>query len=804
MNKRLRETLDKVRGIEMPTPEDLANFINSKGIHIPADDLSTWGWFLTSRFGRYAATSQVPEWLSSVFRKLIEDLSPTTICDPWAGIGLLIGILRETPGVKESTALTQDQGEFILGRALVPETNWHLGEPLNWLSGVNEDFDVVASILPMNLRASHPLTISDSSGRGRDLKDDLGNLILVAACLKLRESGIALFVVTPSFFFSQRSIFRQLGDLGIGIEAAFALPSGTFAPVTNIPAYLVVARREPTKQMFVAQLSADTNTNEKIIDHFKHGREGGTLELGRIVDAQSFTSLDAIRTAERFAAAEQRFGAPAVKLEELAIEINLGRFGEDFSFPSKDNAIFVPLIGNSDVRDSVDDLSLKKQNYAQVVVDAAKSNARFVARFLNSEFGKELREQNKSGAVIPKLNKQTLKALRVFVPDLQTQRTMLEVEARIASEQNTLLGLQNELGEYRRELWASPQSAPKVNEHVNILSMRLSGGIREHTDESLEQWFETLPFPLASILRAWRAAETRDFKTKHEHLLHFFEATAEFISVILLSAFSSNEPLFASRKQKLIDSMRKQNLSFQRATFGTWKFVVEHLGKQTRELLSEKGKSPENSKNDRLLCADMFSDSSLVLPESLSRKELATIISATNKMRNDWTGHGGVVGQDEAQLRNEQLLGEVQKLREVTAETWAETQLVHARHCRPRRGVFENEVSILMGSNNEFVKETRSMATWLDVERLYLSNKDSGRALKLLPLVQVGPSPESAKNACYFFSRVEPEGARFVSYHFAEKPELRGHFDEATEAIRLLTVRISIPTNRLFSVKIPA
>jgi len=92
-----------------------------------------------------------------------------------------------------------------------------------------------------------------------------------------------------------------------------------------------------------------------------------------------------------------------------------------------------------------------------------------------------------------------------------------------------------------------------------------------------------------------------------------------------------------------------------------------------------------------------------------------------------------------------------------------------------------------MGSNNEFVKETRSMATWLDVERLYLSNKDSGRALKLLPLVQVGPSPESAKNACYFFSRVEPEGARFVSYHFAEKPELRGQFDEATEAIRLLT-----------------
>src|SRR5450759_2058854 len=40
----------------------------------------------------------------------------------------------------------------------------------------------------------------------------------------------------------------------------------------------------------------------------------------------------------------------------------------------------------------------------------------------------------------------------------------------------------------------------------------------------------------------------------------------------------------------------------------------------------------------RALCADIFSDQSLTLPEALSRKELATIISTTNKMRNEWIG----------------------------------------------------------------------------------------------------------------------------------------------------------------------
>jgi hypothetical protein len=299
--------------------------------------------------------------------------------------------------------------------------------------------------------------------------------------------------------------------------------------------------------------------------------------------------------------------------------------------------------------------------------------------------------------------------------------------------------------------------------------------------QGLDLWFETLPFPLASILRAWQATETQDFKTKHEHLLHFFEATAEFIGIILLSAFRSNEALFASHREKMIASMHKQNLSFQRATFGTWKFVAEYLGKQTRELIS-------GDDGSRSLCAEIFLDGSLTLPVALTDIALIELISRTNKMRNDWTGHGGVVSQQDARLRNEELVSEINKLRDLLGDVWTNTQLVHALHCRPKRGVFENEIAILMGSNSEFLKETRSMATWLDVEQLYLSQRGSTQALRLLPLVKVGPAPESAKNACYFFNRLDRTGARFVSYHYADRPELKDKFsEEAIETIKLLT-----------------
>lgn len=789
MNKELWQKLDRLRSLPFSGHEGIADYFQKEGIRFATKDLATWGQFLSARFGRSAGAIHVPEWLAEVFCTLAKEVSPKTICDPWAGAGFLVEALREACQPVQAFAFTKSQAEFEFGKVLVPEVNWQLGEPLLLLDSLQQEFDVVASNLPWGARSHYPIKATLPSGDAVELIDDLGNLIMVAASLQLSSSGVGLFVVTPSFFFKQQSVFHRFSELGLGMEAALALPSGTFAPYTNISAYLIVVRRRPSTRMFVAQLSADPNTNIQVIANFRQGTEGGSLELGRFVTTEAFRGIEYLRASETMTAAEKRFGVQASNLAELGdvkSGIQKGRPGDGFAFQPLENAIYIPLIGSSDVVESPDELKLKAQHYAQVVIDPSRSDARFVARFLNSEFGKELRDQITTG-FIPKLNMQTLRELRVFVPDLQTQRRMLELETRITTEHNTVMALQNEITELRRELWANPNSAPQVQERIDILAKRLAGGINQHASESLDQWFETLPFPLASILRAWQATPSQDFKTKYEHLLHFFEGTAEFVSVILLSAFNSNDAVFAPHRQKLTETMLKQNLSFNRATFGTWKLVVEYLGKQTRDLLNENGKKPEDAKNDRALCADMFADPSLLLPNALSRKELAAIFSATNKMRNDWGGHGGVVGQEEAGSRNQQLLAEVQKLREAIADTWAETQMIHALYCRPQRGVFENEVAVLMGSNNEFLKETRAMATWLDVECLYLSKNDSGKALKLLPLIQVGPSPQSAKNACYFFSRLEREGARFISYHFTDKPELTGQFTDATQAIKLLT-----------------
>ena len=793
MNPEILTELRKLRnemahGLAPVEPAKLAERLNSLGILIPSDQLPELIPTILQTFGGpHGGHLHLPPVLSDVLPKLLAGRSAQTLCDPWAGIGAMLAIAMRSVTASTCIAFNVNAPEGVLAKALFPQAEWTIGQPLKLLETLIEPIDIAVSCLPIGARTSESLTLTNTAGNPVELKDDLGNLILTAATARLSEKGVGLFVVPPSFFFAERSVLKRFAELGFNVDAALALPPGSFAPYTAISTYLLVLTKTPPKPMFVAQLSSDTNANSQILANLANGVEGGAVELGRYVEALEFRGVDSLRAGDYFETASKQIGFPSVVLEDLAREINLGRSGDGFKFPPASNAIFVPMIGQSDAVASIDELTLKAQNYAQVVIDPSRSHATFIAQFLNSEIGRKIREWGKSGTTIPKLNKQTLKRLQVFIPDLATQQKMLEIEARLSAEENIMLSLQNDLSELRRDLWKNPRSAEIVSDRLEEFSGRIAGELKEQASIGLGQWFEAIPFPIASILRAWQATPSDDYKTKHEHLLRFFEATAEFLSVILLSAFSGNEALYALHKEKMKESMAKQNLSFRRATFGTWKLVVEYFGKQTRSLLQENGKKPDDATNDRAICASIFADSTLKMPSLLCGKDIAAVLGATNKMRNDWSGHGGVVGQEEAKLRNEQLLGQVEKMRQAMSDVWDASLVVNALHCKPRGGVFENEIAMLKGSNSEFLKESRAMSTWLDVDSLYIINGDQKGALKLLPLVQVSASPGTSKNACYFFNRTERDGARFVSYHFAGQPELSGQFQEATDAIRFLS-----------------
>lgn len=177
MNQELWQKFDKLRSLPFSGHEGLAEFFQKEGIRFAPRDLGTWGQFFAARFGRSGGTVHVPEWLAEVFCALAKDVSPKSICDPWAGAGFLVEVLREGCQPKEALAFTQTQAENDLGKVLVPEVSWQLGEPLRLLDAVTQEFDVVASILPMGARSANPLTVTTASGEDVELRDELGNLV---------------------------------------------------------------------------------------------------------------------------------------------------------------------------------------------------------------------------------------------------------------------------------------------------------------------------------------------------------------------------------------------------------------------------------------------------------------------------------------------------------------------------------------------------------------------------------------------------------------------------------------------------
>jgi hypothetical protein len=786
MNPDLRKKFDKLRTLPHSGSEGLADFFKKEGIRFVASDMPMWTQFLAARFGRSGGTLHFPEWLAGVFAALGKNTSPSSICDPWAGTGFLLEVMRDACQPREALAITQLENDYSLGQVLVPQVKWHLGQPLQFLESTTQTFDLVASIPPFNLRPTQPVKVAMPSGGQVELRDGLGGLIVAASALRLTSSGIGLFVVPPSFFYSHNSVFRQLGIVDLGVQAAFALPPGTFAPYTNIPAYLLVIRRNQAPRMFVAQLTSDAKTNLPILDNSRQQLEGGTLNSGRFVDPASFVSLGAMRAREQIEEAERSFGVAAIKLSDLATAINLGRSGTGFSFEALDNALYVPIIGLGDVAEARDALKLKAHNYAQIVIDPARSSACFISRFLNSSLGRDIRQRGMAGIAAPRFNKQALRDLPVIVPDLQTQQTVLGIDAQMMAEENTLLGLQNELAEFRRELWNNPHHAADIDRRLTEFSKPLRDHLNARTDENLDQWFSTLPFPLASILRSWRATQPKDFKTKYELLLHFFEATAQFVAVVFLSAFRSNSALFAEHAKGLAKTLQ----ALKSPTFGTWIHVVEYLGSRTRALLVENGKKPSIAEYDRGLCAELFFDRSMSLPTGLSDKGLLEVLKKTNAMRNAWA-HGGFVGQAEAQSLNEGALAEVQRLRESMQDLWRNVELIQGSHSDYYGNFWENEVSVLMSSEPAFLTEHRQMTIPLQVARLYLKNKSSMTALQLLPFIRIGPSPQTANTACYFFNKLVSQntkdgGEKYVAWHFADasyRDEPRGEVYNVIEAL---------------------
>ena len=589
-------------------------------------------------------------------------------------------------------------------------------------------------------------------------KDSLPRKIIDDCVDKLSQSGLAVFTFASNVIYARPSQrwLSELSDRGLFVSAVIDLPEGFYAPLTQISARVLVFSREKSDKVFLAKLIND-KAAPFIAENFAAKTESSNSEaLGKWFDRGTFADFTAYENEQRrkrtAAKLESAFNGRLEPISAISSAVNL-RKGKDHSFTEAENAVYIPKLGKSDVVTSLSDLQIKPQNYFQVLVDQEKILPDFLAFILNTDMGITLRLRAAEGW-IPSLNRERINRMEVPVPSLKMQKAVLNLWGELDQ-------IERETSLLKDQLKNLPVSYEKIKQKIKDINNR---------GNKFEQWIDTLPYPLATILKRYTTFDTA--QQKQEMLLYFFEAYSIFIAGILIAIY----------KQPQFNESKIQDIGigfFEKASFGSWVKIDRAFANVFREQMDKK--------LDTILSCFHTDDRSLV--NLLCLKDVYSILQKTCDYRNSWKGHSGIsseeIYEDHVRVLHDELLNMQERLKDL----YEKVRLVRPVNTKLSQGIFTNKVEILTGPNAYFKTAEIVGDMPLDTEMLYMQVLDTGATIELPPLFVMKQSPKDEKNACYFYNRIEGKNSRYVSYHFESKPENVFKGEQAFEAIKSVLER---------------
>jgi len=718
---------------------------------------------LTVRFGARSGLFVIPKFVTDFIILYLKKTPPQSILDIWGGIGAtIIPIVREfQPGVALAFSRSVDEQQIAQLLWQDQTVELRLGDPLVLVDDVHEQFDVVVGSPPWNLGSRDSIKLPSDHGlvEVKGFQDEL--LILKGAKL-LRENGTGFFVTCNRFMIERaNSVYASLAKFGLFVDAALTLPSGTFAPHTNMPGLLLIIRRQKQKHLFVGELTPDQSSRQALLRNLKQRKSAKVIQLGALLEQEQFQLLPHLVLEREIRQQAKKLGLSPTSVVEVATAINLADRQTEDGFLDIPNSVYLPTIGRSPAVDSLTKLRIKPQNYIQLVLDPDKAFAPYVANFLNTSLGQKIRQHATSGVTIPKISKMQLSTALVYLPSLADQTEIVRIN-------NTITELSSQLEVLHRQLWNDhPRKASKVEKILTSLK----------PDEGFERLIDPLPFPLASIL--WTFHATADVAHKESHLLHFFEALSQFTVTLMLSALSADKMFYTEQSGKWtnVDEPEYQDW-FIKASFGSWNLMGRRMAKAIRTLRSDR--------EQRERCFDLFGDPETEFLDMLTDKNLFAVLDRVKVNRDSWKGHGGIESEQEARKRLTVLEASLNEIIQLLLEGYANTLLLSPRTIVLRGGIFKHKAQALMGTRTPFREVSVETRIPMDEQKLYLLHSGKYKPVEIVPLFRIEHSPEIAQNACYFYNRLEGENARWVSYHFEGEPEFYSPGDDVEATLSLL------------------
>lgn len=681
----------------------------------------------------------LPTYVVSFITELLEGEPIDSIIDPWTGYGFSLLQLTKALKPKKAIGLTQKSTGYEAARLLDVNNliEWRFGNPFTILDETTEQFDLILGSLTFRNKAV--IEKLNAPEGVIELNDEMNIIAFVKAATLLKQNGYGIFVGRGFLksYGENATAYKSLSHLDLYVEAILSVPQWAFGQYSGSP-YLIVVRKGEHRDIFVGKIMDDAASRAALLKNLKKRKQGQEPELGVLIEPDLFRSVDQTIIDWKISRLSKIAGLSEKKLANIAV-VNMPKHSKHAEgFKEEQNSVYLPLIGNSEAVLSIDSFRIEPHNYAQIVLDSKAAIAPYVAQFYNSDLGMIIRKRHTSG-FIPKLSKERLTESSVYLPSMEIQIEAVHTQSLISDMETQL-----EINKHR--LLNNPRQAKEIYNAIKALNQ----------ENAFEAWLESLPFPLASIL--WEYNTELNAKDKTTHLLQFFEALAEFLTLISLSAFSSNRQIYKKYSATWIDEGENHEKSFLHASFGNWVILGDNIAKQMRILL-------ENEENKEL-CLSLFGKPEDQFVQMVANKAIYTSLREACGFRNSWIGHAGI---DSPKIWNERLIlaeAVLAKIRKYIADSFENMPLIAPVNNEFEKGIYHFQVLSLMGSRTIFKKSIVDTFSPMDKQRLYLLSKDQHQPLELLPLVRMRASPGEAQNACYFYNRVENKQVRWVSYHF--------------------------------------
>ena len=327
----------------------------------------------------------------------------------------------------------------IIGHEVVHNRKWTEQIP-------NKKFSLIFGDFPLGLKSEKfkvTPSVKELLGLNSNSINISVNKIRVLESLSfLDKEGRAFYLFEPSALGGKRGFDFQtiLNDSGFYINAIFNTPEGLLLGTSVIPIMVVISRHKP-KSLFVAELK-DESQAKGLAKAFIGGNNYGNLNQGMMIPVDSFYNFYRLFAEIQISKLETSYkGYKQYSFEDIIVEINTVKTGENFK--EKENSIYIPGFESSPVVSKASDISIKHQNYFQVMLTSIAIND-YMGSFFKSDIGKLTLSSATSG-FIKKINKTDLLKVVVAIPDVSTQNKIIETQNKIAAVQGVIEKFGNEI-----------------------------------------------------------------------------------------------------------------------------------------------------------------------------------------------------------------------------------------------------------------------------------------------------------------------------------------------------------------------